>query len=639
MSLDDLEKEIYKRETDITEKRKPKEKPPEDLPKVTQTWAEPDVEKKEFNLPVNVGYDFGGAIDKTRKWWKPFIVIAASAFGVAIIVSSFFIFKSLTARGINLEVSLPNQVKLGEVINVSVAINNNSSNELNGAKLSLRLPDGVALVGKPAESRLETRDVGSVGAGIFRKETFQLVALEGKDTVKRLDVALSYDTSGIGASFEKSEERDIAITGPAIPVNLNVPNKVFSGETFAMTLEYKNTVSNDYENVNIRAIYPPTFNFISASTNPSEGTNVWNLGSLSAGQEGKIIINGAMIGQDESFFDVKFETKITLGGQDYAISEHSSNIAISSSPLGISLFINDSKDHIARPGETLKYSVQYKNNTQVGLQDVILTVKLTGDMLDFSNIATEGFVSSQQRTVTWNAANNPDFRVLNPESSGTVELRIPVTSNYPISKINDKNYSVKIEGEIESPTVPNVVGAERTIGVASLSNKIMGTINIESKGFFRDLASGITNGGPIPPTINQQTSYTVHWILKNYGTDVRDVEIQGFLLAGVRWTGQVKSNIETQPQYNPRTQEVLWKIPKVPATRGVISEPIEAIFQIEATPSLHLLNRPMPLVTRTTAKAFDEFVLIEIADEDDALSTQIHLDDPTVTNLDGLVRQ
>jgi len=346
-----------------------------------------------------------------------------------------------------------------------------------------------------------------------------------------------------------------------------------------------------------------------------------------------------MIGQDESFFDMKIETAITIGGQEYKISDNSSNLAISSSPLGLSLFINETKDYVAKPGENIKYSIQYKNNTLVGLQDVILKVKLTGEMLDFSKISTNGFVNSQMKTVTWNVANNPDFRVLNPDSQGRVDLQIRLKDGYPITKVSDKDFVITIDGEIESPTVPSVVGAERTIGVASLTNKVMGTINLDTKALFRDSASGFTNIGAVPPTVDKQTMYTVHWRLINFGTDVSNVEIQGFLLAGVKWTGQVKSNIDSVPKYNERTQEVLWKIPFISATTGVISEPIEAVFQIEATPSLHLLNRPMPLTSKTSVKAFDDFVQLEIMDQDESLTTDIHLDDPTVSSQQGTVIQ
>ena len=85
-------------------------------------------------------------------------------------------------------------------------------------------------------------------------------------------------------------------------------------------------------------------------------------------------------------------------------------------------------------------------------------------------------------------------------------------------------------------------------------------------------------------------------------------------------------------------QEIIWKIPRIQATRGIIGEPIKSIFQIEATPSVGFIGRYLPLVSETRVRGIDEFTGLEITNLDFGLSTVL-TDDMTVGAGQGAVRQ
>ena len=158
------------------------------------------------------------------------------------------------------------------------------------------------------------------------------------------------------------------------------------------------------------------------------------------------------------------------------------------------------------------------------------------------------------------------------------------------------------------------------MGLASLKTKVRGQLSLESYVYFRD-TTGIVNKGQFPPKVNKPTNFTVHWIVKNYATDVKDATIKVYLAPGVKFTGVVKSNIEAAPQYNERTQEISWLIPKILATKGVVGKAIEAAFQIEATPNITQIGQKMPLVGQSSISAIDEFVGAELNSVAEALAT------------------
>jgi len=66
------------------------------------------------------------------------------------------------------------------------------------------------------------------------------------------------------------------------------------------------------------------------------------------------------------------------------------------------------------------------------------------------------------------------------------------------------------------------------------------------------------------------------------------------------------------PSYDERTQEVVWNIDKILATKGIISSPVEAIFQVEATPNVTQTGTNMPLLGQTTIRASDDFNKINL---------------------------
>ena len=163
----------------------------------------------------------------------------------------------------------------------------------------------------------------------------------------------------------------------------------------------------------------------------------------------------------------------------------------------------------------------------------------------------------------------PELRVLSAGDTGLATFQIRAKDQFSIRRLGDKNYYLKAEAKIDSPTVPYYLSAEKLRAWLLWKPKWRARLS-ETKAYFRDAASGVINRGPWPPRVNQPTQYTVHWLITNYATDVRNVEVRAFLESGVDWTGQVKSNTGSLPVYNERTQEIVWLINEIPATKELL---------------------------------------------------------------------
>lgn len=623
MKLEELEKKLYQQSPKRKAAFKKEKQIKKDLPPtIEKEWAKEESKEQLNKQPAVV-------VSKLSRYGRILFWILLAVLLIVGGIAGFYIYKYFTAQDINLSLEAPQEVLIGVPFDLVVDFDNNSNNILQDSRISINLPDNSALSGNDFSKRVITKDLGDLGIGTSFQEKFSIIILGEEQAVKRFNAVLSYSLkSTLGTRFEKKRVIEVNVREPGIKLDLIAPQKILNNEEFEIEIYYRNVSETYFSNLELELIYPSNFIFKKSSIQPTVGNRIWNLGGLAENSEGSFTVNGSIIGPELSFFDIKSVLSVSFLGQKYSISEKSASLNIASSLLSLNINVNDQADYLASPGDSLKYLINYRNNADVGLSDVIVKARLIGEMFDFSTLETQAFFSSLDNTLVWNTANTPELRILEAGAGNSLEFQIKLKSGYPIKRLSDKNFTLKVNSEINSPTVPYYVAAERTVGLADFETKVIGKTAVDAQVFF--------NKGNWPPKVNKPTNFTIHWVITNYATDVRDVEVKAFLQSGVNWAGEVKSNIDIQPEYNKRTQEVVWKIDKILANKGVIGKPIEAVFQVEATPDITQVGSSMPLMSQTNISAFDEFVNMELNSFDEMLTTQLD-NDSAVDSSEGTV--
>ncbi len=610
-SLEELEKEIYGFKK-TPEKPKKEEKPEEKI-------EEKKEEKHSFEI-------------KTKK--RDYLFIFFITINLLVIIGgSFLIFFSLKTKPtrplVEIEINHPFLLRKGVPFNFEVNISNQSNIILKNASLILNLPSqGLFLSNQNSEIREEIGDIGS--GSVFRKKFEAVVNQELKDKIK---VLLVYNLDS-KQRFEQIFEKEINIEKSGFEFEIEAPQEVLSGVPFEIVINYKNNSGYNFEDLFLETEPSPTFKFLSSNFQPdSPLNNFWRLGALNAGSSGKLIIQGVINSPQKSFFSLP----VTLGnyflGQKIILERTDLSILINPSPISVSVLINNKTDYVARIGESLVYTLKYKNNTEKPLNNLVIKIKLLSDLFDFQTIQTRGEFDALTNTLVWSSQNLSELRKLNPGETGSLNFSVRLVSNFPIKNVQDKNFLLKIEGTIDSLSEK---GESQRQADFSLETKVSGYIIVDTQVFYRDPASKILNTGPMPPRIGQATQYTVHFFVRVYGVDVRDVEVRTFLENGVSWKGVTKSNTESLPEFNEMTKEVVWRIDKIQANKGVVNDPLEAVFQIEAIPSQNHLGQYQPLITRTLIRAFDEFAGLTLENFDVGVNSSLP-DDQTINKEEGRV--
>jgi hypothetical protein len=287
---------------------------------------------------------------------------------------------------------------------------------------------------------------------------------------------------------------------------------------------------------------------------------------------------------------------------------------------------NNSSSYVSVAGDWLSYALKYANNTNVPFIGATITAKLTGAMFDFSTLQTAGSFNSITDTITWSPSAVPALATLAPGETGTVAFRVKTLKRISAQRASDKDYTLRVDGKIFSLGVLPGVTATSTMSGDSLTTKVGGAIAVAANGYRYDTMSGITNAGPYPPVVDQETDYTIHWILTTTLTDMSNVIVSTSLPAGIAFTGAVWSNVSSTPQYNPATGAVTWQLPSAPAAAGTVATAPEAAFQVSDTPSVNQVGQVISLLGQTIVQATDAFTGNALVASANAVSTDLSKD-------------
>ncbi len=636
MSLEDLEKQLYafRKEKeqegntgDISATSLRPEKEKENHQDISGSWKNEDIE------------DLKKSGEKKSRFKKIFFISGAMIMLASAIIGGglFFLKQISTPKDVTIEIYAPNEVNRGVPFEVTVQVTNEISSFLEDAKITLSLGKGfVSLDATNSANRsMASESIGNLGGGSLTKRSFKILSVGDLNSSQKVTAELSYRAGG-RATFQTKTTKDISITSSAIKVDVSTPEQILAGSKFDLEVAYTNVSNFDFPDVVLEAKYPASFAFDSSSISPSSLDNYWRLGELRAGSKGSIQIKGSLnVGVRESA-NIPFSAGVSFFGKDYVIDEKLATLSVSPSPVSLEIVTNGKDDYVAKMGDQVTYVIKYTNNSGIALADVVLKTQFVGELFDFKSLQTNGSFDSMTGTVTWTASRVPAFRLLEPGASGQVEVRVKLDPYYEIKRPSDKNFILKAVAEIDSPSVPYYMTANKTSASVSKETKVMGVMSVDAKGFYRDAESGIINTGPFPPQVNRKTQFSIHWVIKNYITDMSNIEVKTSLSGGVEWVGLVSSNIDEKPEYNERTKEVVWNIDKILATKGVLGEPVEAVFKVEVTPNIAETGQFKEIIGRTSISGTDDFTGTQVMGYDSAITTTLP-DDRTIGTNEGRI--
>lgn len=605
MSLDELKEKIYRPDSGL-EKRKHEQSAFD--PQYSVKTDAADFQKERDIRNMNQGMN-----PEQKRIVRVGIIIGTAV--VLLIVAGVAVYKirqsAFQAERTSVSIVGPENVDSNETVTYRVVYKNENRVALKDAVLifnysgNFQPESGKLQIENTNNSRIVLGNIDKYSQG-----EFELVGkfFAPSDAIVYVSATLEYVPENLGSRFQAETRSGINIRTSPLKIEIEAPLEVISGKQIDYVIRYQNLSPSPFRNVRIRAEYSKDFNFMKADPPPSgTGNNVWTLGELSGGTEGKILVNGNISGLRNDSKIIRVLIEADEGGQNLVFGEESKTTVIIATPLFVTQLVGGKENMLVNAGDTLRYTLIFGNTGETGLRNAIIRMKINSRIIDYANLNdVGGFYDAASKTITWKAPEIKELINLDPGSRKEINFSFKILEDIPVKNGDDKNFTVDTLVEIDSPDIPTPIRENKIISSNRLILKLNSPVKLAAKGYYQD--AGIANFGPIPPAIGQETSYTLHWQVTNVANDLSDVEVNSYLPTGVKWTGKVfPENESGRITFNERTNQVIWKIGQLKNGVGILTPPAEVSFQVSIIPQINQQGDSVKLLESSVLKATDLF--------------------------------
>jgi len=603
MSLRDIQENLYKKDADPgLSKRGPADYDPENAPLILNNQpAEKDLWKEKK-------YEVG---KEGKKAIKIGSIVLGSIVLLVILFGGFYWFKksSFSEERMIVSVSGPKEARSGKLLTYEIKYKNENRAALKNAKLKLTFPDTF----NPEENpnfRIESPvsgiyDLGEIKGHSEGKVNFNGRVYTPKGALIYIEAGLSFNPSGFSTQFVSKNKLGINVISTPLELEITAPQSISSGNEVNYLITYRNSGGENFDSVKIRAEYPDGFTYSNSDPRPFEGNNIWYIGNVSPGQQGKITISGKLEGERDQVKPIKAHIGSTEEGTFVSYNEDDVFTKIVSSPLSVSQTVNGAASLNANAGENLLFEINFKNNGDQGMRGVIVTENIDSPVLDYSTLKLDGgSFDESKKTITWKAPDQANFRNLEPGQGGTLKFSVRIKDILPISSANDKNFVISSVSKIDSPDVATPINMNKIISGNKMDVRLNSKLVLDTLGYYND--GSISNSGPIPPKVNEETTYTIHWKIINVSNDISGAKVESSLPTGVAFTGKVSPE-DAGFEYNERTNSIIWEMGNISAGVGVLSPAKEISFQVKIKPSSDQIGKEVKLINESKITAKDSF--------------------------------
>jgi len=593
---------------------------------------------------MNSSQDFNINQIKNQQEFKPkkkfrlekkylWIGLAVLVLTLAAIIAIFFLRGwSFSKSNVDLEIEGPAEIASGAETELIINCHNKNRIALNNVELIIDYPAGVYSE-EGEEISQQIVEVGKILSKQKVKKEVKVRIIGEKGTTKNIQFKLNYQPENTSSFYQNTLTFKTSITSLLIGLYLTVPRKSINGEEVYYILDYINNSDYDFSDLRVELSYPSGFTFKKATPEPDKKNNTWEIERLNKSERGTIKVIGILEGiQNEN----KILVASIIGIKNSKLLKYtqtSSITQISSSPLLLNLLLNEKEEggNISA-GEKLNYKIEFKNNTDIALSQLILKVHLNSQVLDFRslNLKQKGFFDSLNNVITWSAAGVSSLALLPPGESGEITFSVPVNESFIVEDFDDKNFKVELRAELETLNVPPDFNLDKLKIERVLTSKVNSKAVLQAKGYYRENTADIKNSGPIPPKVNESTTYTIHWQIINASNDLENVKVSAILPQVIEWQNNYTSLHSGQIlEFNERINQIIWEIERIPAATGYLRPAYELVFQIKLRPSSVQVGSKPTLIDESSLSGKDVFTEEILESFSQAINTSLP-DDPTI---------
>ena len=604
-SIETLKENLYSRRDFLSSRSESHDSFKKHDIEASKDWGEKDLVIKGRMLPDPA---------KRMAFLKKIFLVSIIFFIISVGVSLYVIFSGgnvVSSNNVDISVIGPVSVAGGEILPLEIHITNQNNTDLETADLVIDYPDGTREADDTKISLRRYREaLGAIpkGGGVIKK--VQAVLFGEAGDAKEINIAVEYRVKGSNAIFPKEKKYTVAISSSPVTITVNAVKEINANQDTELSVDVVSNATAVVQNLALSSVYPFGFTFKNSDPAPSSSNNFWQLGDLKPGVKRTVKIRGTIAGQDSEDRTFRFSVGTEDPKNENSIGTNfltaTQKITIRKPFIGASLALDgDMSDmYIAKPGKSIRADLTLANNAGVKITDVKVSVKPSGSIFDPGSVTvTKGFYRSSDNIITWDQTLFSNLAVLNPDDTVNLGFSLSTFSEEKIRAMKNPKMDIVVtvtgKRQNESGISQDVTSsATKTIRVASV-------LGLSARALY--YSGPFTNTGPIPPRVDNDTSYTIVWSLTNGSNDFSNTKVTAILPSYVKWLA-VTAPAEEKISYNPIGGQITWDVGSLKAGTGYSGSPRQVSFQVSLSPSLSQVNSAPTLVGEVTASGDDNFV-------------------------------
>jgi len=609
MALEDIEKKIYKKENQVElDKERVNNTPYSVYAKHNQATTTEFKPVEEAEKPF---------FQKHKKKITLYSIIAVSLVGIGLTIGFFYQLNQqrFSDKRVRLEITGSNQVSAGEELTYTLTYSNDNLVALKNAKITVEVPNALIdssldILGQTKseirEYELPELEPRSKGEIIIKGRLIGEIA-----SIHTMKATLNYMPTILTSSFDSKTEFATTISDSPVVVDIQAPLQSVSGEIVNYVITVNNKSNNDLKDLELQLEYPETFAFTSSTLTASGNSkNIFTIPSLRSKTSYELTIVGNLGGSQQEIKVLKAKIGESRQGAFTLYASSQKSTTLGAPYVNLTQRVNT---NIAKAGDTLEYTISFRNNTQVRIGEGFLKVQLDSKLLDLTRLNARGAdFDSGTNTIIWRANAIPQLKTFGPNEQGEISFTVPIKRTIPIENFQDVNYVIKTNATFESNEVPTTLGVNKIIQGNSSEVKLSTRLIPKASISYVSRDSSIINTGPLPLKVAQLTTFSVSLEIQNLTNDVSGVTFRATLPDNVTWTGKTVTT-NGNITYNERTKEIVWNVDKVPANTGLLRPLYRSVFQIGITPAINQIGQDPQLLSGINYTGQDDFTGIDLS--------------------------
>jgi hypothetical protein len=544
----------------------------------------------------------------------------------------------ISPNNIDLQVVMPSLVDAGKDVPLQVIVGNRNTSALSLVDIVITYPSGTRDPQNPATPLSQERQtIGALASGQQVKQTASGIFYGQEGAQEKVQVMLEYSVTGSNAVFEKQAEADFVIGSSPVSVSINAPSEAIAQQQFPITITVQNNTTTPIQNLVLEGQYPFGFSVASTSPQAQTGGTFWQLGTLAAGASKIIQLVGFIDGQDGDQRVFRF-----IAGSNTDPTDTTIAVPILTVPQTITVrkpFISGSIAVEGQSGKNISVSgatalhgtLSWQNNLPTAVSNVQLTLTLAGPALDKNSVsASNGFYQSQNGTITWSSAQDPELANVPAGGQGSYQFSFASLSPGSGGELITNptiSLTLAVQGTRQDQSnVPQQVSSAASAQVSVASALALTAQALHFSGPFN-------NTGPMPPKAESDTSYTIVWTVKNSSNTVANTIVSTVLPPYMRYVFSPTSGIS----YDSASRTVTWSLGDINAGVGYTTAAAQASFQVVLTPSVSQVGTAPQLTGAVSLTGQDRFAQVTVSAQADPPTTYMPNDQGFQSGMDLVV--